>query len=102
MGLLSSKEQKSDPRKHPSREQRRDFRSVRNDDLPLVLVRPSSMYFDEDGDLAHAFYEEVWNSKFKGRVFMRRITKNLRPQVYMKYPHPRLPCDSPKILIDCR
>jgi hypothetical protein len=89
------------------------------------------MYFDEDGDLAHAFYEEVSGAKAQGKAFMRRITKNLRPQVcrnscyinpllvnflislyipfrffseqiWTKYPHPRLRYDSPEVLVEVR
>lgn len=38
------------------------------------------MYFDEDGDLAHEFYEEVkTNGSLK--TTMRRNLSNLRPQV---------------------
>ena len=43
------------------------------------------MYFDEDGDLAHEFYEEVkiTDSKHssKSRTAMKRLRKNLTPQV---------------------
>ena len=39
---------------------------------------PRSMYFDEDGDLAHEFYEEI---KKGGKRRMKRIEKNLTPQV---------------------
>jgi hypothetical protein len=37
------------------------------------------MFFDEDGDLAHEFYEEVID---KGHSRMKRQVRNLRPQVY--------------------
>ena len=36
------------------------------------------MFFDEDGDLAHEFYEEVID---KGHSRMKRQVRNLRPQV---------------------
>ena len=39
------------------------------------------MYFDEDGDLAHEFYEEVILGGACPRSAMRRRRKNLRPQV---------------------
>ena len=57
------------------------------------------MYFDEDGDLAHEFYEEVLPKKKGGRRRMRRISeKQLRPEGEVKYPHPRLHVDFPIIL----
>lgn len=44
-----------------------------------------SMYFDEDGDLAHEFYEEVVTGGSRPRTAMRRNKKNLTPQVcYIK------------------
>ena len=41
------------------------------------------MYFDEDGDLAHEFYEEVVPDY--GKPWMRRITENLMHQVIFSY-----------------
>ena len=42
----------------------------------------SSMYFDEDGELAHEFYEEVLPKKKGGARKMRRVnSRNLVPQV---------------------
>lgn len=42
----------------------------------------SSMYFDEDGDLAHEFYEETIVTKNgRKKVKLKRIQKNLTPQV---------------------
>lgn len=42
------------------------------------------MYFDEDGDLAHEFYEETIVTKNGQRkVKLKRIYKNLTPQVRM-------------------
>ena len=38
------------------------------------------MYFDEDGDLAHEFYEEV-RADNSGKTVMERRSTNLRPQV---------------------
>ena len=43
-----------------------------------------SQYFDEDGDIAHEFYEErPWQSNNNGkiRMRMRRKTKGLTPEV---------------------
>jgi len=39
------------------------------------------MYFDEDGDLAHEFYEEVKVPGSSQTTAMRRKLVNLRPQV---------------------
>ena len=57
------------------------------------------MYFDEDGDLAHEFYEEVIPKRKGGHRKMRRVSsKHLTPQGEVKYPHPRLHVDFPIIL----
>ena len=43
---------------------------------------PSSLYFDEDGDLAHEFYEEtVVTKNGRRKSKLKRIQKNLIPQV---------------------
>ncbi|KAG1686087.1 Tumor suppressor candidate 2 [Nymphon striatum] len=47
---------------------------------PFVLTRKGSMFFDEDGELAHEFYEEVFSKKRK-RNYLKRINTNLTPQV---------------------
>lgn len=42
----------------------------------------SSMFYDEDGDLAHEFYEETIVTKNgQKRAKLRRVHKNLIPQV---------------------
>ena len=47
------------------------------------------MYFDEDGDLAHEFYEEV--TKRGGVRKMRKVnSKQLTPQGEVQYSNPRL------------
>jgi len=66
---------------------------------PLVYSRRGSMYFDEDGDLAHEFYEEVMPKKGKGRRKMKRIPcKFLTPQGDIPYQSPRIHVDFPVIL----
>ncbi|XP_023322771.1 tumor suppressor candidate 2 [Eurytemora carolleeae] len=65
---------------------------------PFVYSRQGSMYFDEDGDLAHEFYEEVAARKRGGKRRMRRIDKNLRPQGEVKYRVPCLNVDFPIVL----
>jgi hypothetical protein len=62
---------------------------------PFVYSRQGSMYFDEDGDLAHEFYEEI---KKGGKRKMRRVEKNLTPQGEVKYRYPRLHVDFPIVL----
>jgi len=65
--------------------------------LPLVYSRRGSMYFDEDGDLAHEFYEEV--RKRGGSSKMKRVSsKHLIPQGDVEYAHPRLHVDFPIIM----
>ena len=60
-----------------------------------------SMYFDEDGDLAHEFYEEVIPKRRGGTRKMRRVSKRLlQPQGEVKYPFPRLHVDFPIILYE--
>ena len=56
------------------------------------------MYFDEDGDLAHEFYEEVLPKRKGGKRKMKKIVKNLKPQGEVKYQVPRLHVDFPIIL----
>ncbi|XP_047102814.1 uncharacterized protein LOC124721755 isoform X1 [Schistocerca piceifrons] len=47
----------------------------------LVLSRMGSMFFDEDGDLAHEFYIEVPPPKKGCKATMKRVLHNLIPQV---------------------
>eukprot|EP00091_Calanus_sinicus_P005628 TRINITY_DN16094_c0_g1_i1.p1 TRINITY_DN16094_c0_g1~~TRINITY_DN16094_c0_g1_i1.p1 ORF type:complete len:111 (-),score=27.74 TRINITY_DN16094_c0_g1_i1:93-425(-) len=65
---------------------------------PFVFTRRGSMYFDEDGDLAHEFYEEVAPKRKGGKRKMKKIVKNLKPQGEVKYQVPRLHVDFPIIL----
>lgn len=49
---------------------------------PAALCGCSSLYFDEDGDLAHEFYEEtVVTKNGRKKAKLKRIQKNLIPQV---------------------
>lgn len=67
--------------------------------LPLVYSRRGSMYFDEDGELAHEFYEEVLPKRPGGKRKMRRVnSRNLVPQGDVKYKHPRIHVDFPIIM----
>jgi len=65
---------------------------------PIVLSRQGSMFFDEDGDLAHEFYEEVKPNKRGSKAKMKRIQTNLVPQGEVPYQSPRLHSDYPVIL----
>lgn len=65
---------------------------------PFVYSRQGSMYFDEDGDLAHEFYEEVGPRRRGGKKRMKRIDKDLTPQGEVKYRVPCLHADFPIIL----
>lgn len=67
---------------------------------PFVRTRSSSMYFDEDGDLAHEFYEEVRPSKKGKKSYMKKITRHLLPQGMVDLPHPRLHVDFPVVLCE--
>lgn len=64
---------------------------------PFVYSRQGSMYFDEDGDLAHEFYEEVNGGNDKGRM---QQNWNVVPQGEVKLPHPRLNMDFPVVLCE--
>ena len=45
------------------------------------------MYFDEDGDLAHEFYEEVLPKRKGGKRKIKRVdSRNLVPQVNLQKP----------------
>lgn len=64
----------------------------------IVLSRKGSMYFDEDGDLAHEFYIEVPPSRKGCKATMKRILHNLIPQGDVAYKFPRLHVDFPTII----
>lgn len=52
------------------------------------------MFYDEDGDLAHEFYEETIVTKNgQKRAKLRRVHKNLIPQGTVKLDPPGFPCD---------
>ncbi|XP_018111841.1 tumor suppressor 2, mitochondrial calcium regulator L homeolog isoform X1 [Xenopus laevis] len=60
-----------------------------------------SMYFDEDGDLAHEFYEEtVVVRNGRKRAKLKRIQKNLRPQGIIRLDHPCLHVDFPVVICE--
>ncbi|XP_006631114.1 tumor suppressor 2, mitochondrial calcium regulator b [Lepisosteus oculatus] len=68
---------------------------------PFVFTRRSSLYYDEDGDLAHEFYEETIVTKNgRKRAKLKRIQKNLIPQGIVKLDHPRIHVDFPVVLCE--
>ena len=56
------------------------------------------MYMDEDGDLAHEFYEEVRPRKRGQKAWMRKITEHLIPEGVVDLPYPRIHVDFPLVL----
>ncbi|XP_005987078.1 tumor suppressor candidate 2 isoform X2 [Latimeria chalumnae] len=76
------------------------IRGARNA-TPFVFTRRGSMYYDEDGDLAHEFYEEMIVTKNgRKRAKLKRIHKNLIPQGIVKLDHPRIHVDFPVVLCE--
>lgn len=72
--------------------------SLRPRATALVLTRRGSMFFDEDDDLAHEFFEQV-PARQQGRTRMRRVhPRKLRPQGTVRYKFPRLHVDFPIVL----
>lgn len=68
---------------------------------PFVFTRRGSMFYDEDGDLAHEFYEETIVTKNgQKRAKLRRVHKNLIPQGIVKLDPPRIHVDFPVILYE--
>ncbi|KAL8621345.1 hypothetical protein ACOMHN_053366 [Nucella lapillus] len=63
----------------------------------FVFKRKGSMFFDEDGDLAHEFYREVVRGN---RLTMERCMDNLKPQGEVDLPIPRLNGDLPMIMYE--
>ncbi|XP_060076423.1 tumor suppressor candidate 2-like [Ylistrum balloti] len=64
---------------------------------PFVFKRSGSMYFDEDGDLAHEFYVEIIEGRHH---YMKKQYRNLRPQGEVDLPHPRLNVDFPIVICE--
>lgn len=64
----------------------------------IVLSRKGSMFFDEDGDLAHEFYVEVPPSRKGCKATMKKVLHNLIPQGEVAHQFPRLHVDFPIIL----
>uniref|UniRef100_A0A8C2EM87 Tumor suppressor 2, mitochondrial calcium regulator a n=1 Tax=Cyprinus carpio TaxID=7962 RepID=A0A8C2EM87_CYPCA len=68
---------------------------------PAAVCCCSSLYFDEDGDLAHEFYEEtVVTKNGRKKAKLKKIQKNLIPQGIIKLDHPRIHVDFPVILCE--
>ncbi|XP_076013029.1 tumor suppressor 2, mitochondrial calcium regulator b [Genypterus blacodes] len=68
---------------------------------PFVFTRRSSLYLDEDGDLAHEFYEEtVVTKNGRKKAKLKRIQRNLTPQGIIKLDHPCIHVDFPVVLCE--
>lgn len=68
---------------------------------PFVFTRRSSLYYDEDGDLAHEFYEEtVVTKNGRKKAKLKRIQKNLIPQGIVKLDHPSIHVDFPVVICE--
>ncbi|ELT89909.1 hypothetical protein CAPTEDRAFT_224485 [Capitella teleta] len=65
---------------------------------PFIYTRQSSMFFDEEGDLAHEFYEEV-PGQGSSKCTMRQCF-NIIPQGEVELSHPRLHVDFPVVLCE--
>ncbi|XP_048879562.1 tumor suppressor candidate 2-like [Brienomyrus brachyistius] len=75
----------------------RDFRNA----TPFVFTRRSSLYYDEDGDLAHEFYEETIVMKNgRKRAKLKKVEKNLIPQGIVKLEPPCIHVDFPVVLCE--
>ncbi|XP_074492593.1 tumor suppressor 2, mitochondrial calcium regulator b [Sebastes fasciatus] len=81
----------------PSMARARSFATA----TPFVFTRRSSMYFDEDGDLAHEFYEETIVTKNgRKKAKLKRIHKNLTSQGIIKLDIPCIHVDFPVVLCE--
>jgi len=68
---------------------------------PFVFKRWGSQYFDEDGDMAHEFYEQVvYKSKRGKRRKWRKVTDKLQPQGEIDLEFPRLHVDLPVVICE--
>lgn len=68
---------------------------------PFVFTRRSSLYYDEDGDLAHEFYEEtVVTKNGRKKAKLKRIQKNLIPQGIVRLDYPCIHVDFPVVLCE--
>ncbi|CAJ0566251.1 unnamed protein product, partial [Mesorhabditis spiculigera] len=65
----------------------------------LIHEHPSSMYIDEDGDIANEFYAE---DQLGTKRRLCRIMKNLRPQGTERYQIPRLNPDCPVVMLEMK
>ncbi|XP_062578776.1 tumor suppressor candidate 2-like [Saccostrea cucullata] len=64
---------------------------------PFVYTKKGSRFYDEDGDLAHEFYEE---KDIGGHTVMEQHWRNLTPEGEVKLPIPRLHMDFPVVICE--
>lgn len=89
-----------DPAKEGNEQTLSRFKSFQGA-TPFVFTRRSSMFFDEDGDLAHEFYEETIVTKNgRKKAKLKRIQKNLTPQGIIKLEHPCIHVDFPIVICE--
>ncbi|KAL1130278.1 hypothetical protein AAG570_013216 [Ranatra chinensis] len=65
-----------------------------------LCVLIGSMYFDEEGSVAHEFYEEIRPDEPGAKPYMKRQLNNLTPQGEVSYNYPRLSGDCDIIICD--
>ncbi|XP_048740673.1 tumor suppressor candidate 2-like [Ostrea edulis] len=64
---------------------------------PFVYTKRGSRFYDEDGDLAHEFYEE---KDINGQTVMEQHWRNLRPEGDIRLNIPRLHVDFPVVICE--
>ncbi|VDD94373.1 unnamed protein product [Enterobius vermicularis] len=69
-------------------------------DYFFVTKTMSSLFVDEDGDVAHEFYYETFDENNSSRLVKK--VDNLRPLGPIEYAIPRLRADSPFVIWEAR
>eukprot|EP00105_Crassostrea_gigas_P033472 XP_011456866.1 PREDICTED: tumor suppressor candidate 2 [Crassostrea gigas] len=64
---------------------------------PFIYTKKGSRFYDEDGDLAHEFYEE---RDIGGYSIMEQHWRNLTPEGEVKLRIPRLHVDFPVVICE--
>ncbi|KAL7633271.1 UNVERIFIED_CONTAM: hypothetical protein RMT77_016376 [Armadillidium vulgare] len=98
MGGSTSKLKRWIGRGEDEDDQENNERAVKRLASPFIYTRQGSMYFDQDGDLAHEFYIEVPSKRQGIKTKMKRMLDGLTPQGEIKLPFPCLHVDFPIIM----
>uniref|UniRef100_A0A5S6Q098 Tumor suppressor candidate 2 n=1 Tax=Trichuris muris TaxID=70415 RepID=A0A5S6Q098_TRIMR len=69
---------------------------------PLVTYRRGSMYFDEDGELAHEFYVESTTKTGRHTVLQKVPLWKLVPQGMVAHEFPRLDSRLSTVMVELR